>query len=401
MIAPRRRLPTAIPPSLRRNPVAAIGRHWPAAVAVCGAAGAALSLGALLGWIPLDGVGGAGALLAAAVLLAGAAVLIIRRGSRPAEARPARAVAPRGVEDLRLAAIERVLGAVGDLLPSTRALVVRFRDEGVEGVALADGGALRTAADLGGVTASPLADLVRRHGRVALLAPCPASEVAVAVGLRVSPDSVRSLVWIPLTADGDLVGALCVTSDEPDGLSADQSETFRAIGAMVGAALDAHGALDAAPPDDGIDGVTGLLGRRAFVDRLGDLMGSAGRRRINLCLAAIVMDDFPEETDAVGQRAGERLLREVAAALAGLLRDDDILARSGGREFAAALMGADLTGAASLARRLRRALPPGATASIGIAAWRPSERPEELLRRAETALTEARRAGRDQVSIAP
>jgi diguanylate cyclase (GGDEF)-like protein len=399
MIAPRRRLPIGIRASLRA-PGRLAANRWAPAAAASGLVAATI-LGAAVGGIRVDLVWGAGILLAAAALLAGAAALSIRRDLRRAGARAGRPLPPPGVEELRIHAIERVLGAVGELLPSTRALVVRFREDRIEGVALADGGALRTAAELGAVTESPLADLVRRHGRVALLAPCPESEVAIAVGLRVSPDSARSLVWIPLTAAGSLVGALCVTSDEPDGLSADQSETFRAIGAMVGAALDAHGALDAAPPDDGVDEITGLLGRAAFVDRLGDLMGSAGRRRTSLCLAAMVLDEFPSEADRAGQRAGERLLREVAAALAGQLRGDDMLARSGGREFAVAFTGSDLTGAAALARRLRRALPPAATATIGIAAWRPSERPEELLRRAEHALSEARRGGRDQVSIAP
>ncbi|MDX6645393.1 MAG: two-component system, cell cycle response regulator, partial [Miltoncostaeaceae bacterium] len=145
----------------------------------------------------------------------------------------------------------------------------------------------------------------------------------------------------------------------------------------------------------------GRPGRRSFDDRLGDLMGSAGRRRTDLCLAVMLLDEFPSEADTRGQRAGERLLREVAAALAGQLRGEDVLARSGGREFAVAFASSDMSGAASLARRLRRALPPGATASIGIAAWRASERPEELLRRAEHALSEARRGGRDQVAIAP
>jgi len=395
MIAPRRRVP-ALPSSLRMP--AAFARKW-APAAACGAVGAALTAGAVLGWIRLDDAWGAGILLAAAVL-AGVCV----RAFRPAPGDPARtprSMPPQDVQDLRITAIEGVLGAVGELLPASRALVVRFRDEGIEAVALADGGALRTAADLSTVTESPLADLVRRHGRVALLAPCPAAEVAIAVGLRVSPDSARSLVWIPLTAGGEVVGAMCLTSDDPEGLSADQSETFRAIGAMVGAALEAHGVWDDAPHVDGVDGITGLLGRRGFVDRLGDLMGSAGRRRTSLCVAAIVMEDFPSEEDAPGRRAGERLLREVAAALAGQLREGDMIARSGGHEFAVALTGSDLTGASSLAGRLRRALPPGANASIGIAAWRPSERPGDLLRRAETALREARRAGRDQVGIAP
>jgi diguanylate cyclase (GGDEF)-like protein len=399
MIAPRRRLPTGIGPSLRA-PARLAARRWAPIAAASGLAAATI-VGAVVGGIRFDLPWGAGILLAAAALLAGAAALTVRRDPRRTGARPNRPLLPAGVEELRIAAIERVLGAVGELLPSTRALVVRFREDGVEGVALADGGALRTGAELGALTQSPLADLVRRHGRVALLAPCPASEVAMAFGMRVPPDSARSLVWIPLPVGGSLAGALCLTSDEPDGLSTDQSETFRAIGVMVGAALDAHGALDAAPPDDGRDGITGLLARGAFVDRLGDLMGSAGRRRTSLCLAAMVLDDFPSEVDAPGQRAGERLLRAVAAALAGQLRGDDMLARSGAREFAVAFTGSDLTGAGALARRLRRSLPPGATASIGIAAWRPSERPEELLRRAEHALAEARRAGRDQVSIAP
>ncbi|MDX6647193.1 MAG: hypothetical protein QOK40_2920, partial [Miltoncostaeaceae bacterium] len=254
MIASRRS-PAGIVASLR-TAARAPAHRWAPLVAASALVAAALAVGVLVGGIRFEDSWGAGILLAAAALLTGAAVITMRRDPRRTGARAPRPVPPPGVEALRVAAIERVLGAVGELLPSTRALVVRFRGEAIEAVALADGGALRTAAELGGVTPSPLAELVRRHGRVALLAPCPESEVAVAVGLRVSPQSARSIVWIPLTSSGSLVGALCITSDEPDGLSADQSETFRAVGAMVGAALDAHGALDAPPPDDGIDGIT-------------------------------------------------------------------------------------------------------------------------------------------------
>jgi diguanylate cyclase (GGDEF)-like protein len=398
MIAPRRRSPRIAP--VLRVPAALSLPAWAPAAACAGLVGALLLVGAIVGGIRFDGIWAAGIMAAAAAGLAGAAALTVRLLRDRSLHGAARIARPTGAEDLRAAAIERVLGAACELLPATRALVVRFREETIEAVALADGGALRTAAELGAVAPSPLAALVRRHGRVALLAPCPAAEVAVAVGLGVPPATARSIAWIPLSARGALVGALCLTSDEPDGFSPEQAPTFRAVGALVGAALDAHGVLDGPPPGEAADGITGLAGRRAFVERLGDLMASAGRRRAGLCLATMVLDEFPPEAGSSGQQAGERLLREVAAALAGQLRGDDLLARSGPREFAVAFAGSDLTGAQALAARLRRALPPGTTASIGIAAWRASERPEVLLRRSERALSEARRAGRDQLAIA-
>jgi hypothetical protein len=309
MLAPRRRPLPRLAPALRA-PGALSPPAWAPAAAVSGLVSALLVVGAVLGGVRFDAPWAAGILAAAAAGLAAAAALTIRLHHRRPAPGAARSLRPAGAEELRVAAIERVLGAACELLPATRALVVRFREEAIEAVALADGGALRTAVELGGVTPSPLAALVRRHGRVTLLAPCPAAEVAVAVGLGVPPASARSIAWIPLSANGALVGALCLTSDDPDGFGPDQAPTFQAVGALVGAALDAHGVLDRPGPGEAADGVTGLAGRRAFVERLAELMTSVGRRRAGLCLATMVLDEAPYGAGAPGEQAGERLLRE-------------------------------------------------------------------------------------------
>ena len=112
------------------------------------------------------------------------------------------------------------------------------------------------------------------------------------------------------------------------------------------------------------------------------------------------LDCFKRFNDDRGHQAGDRLLKQSAAAWTNQLRTSDMLARYGGEEFSLLLPGCTLEDAQLLVQRLRSAMPDGETVSAGIACWDETEGAESLVGRADSALYAAKRAGRDRLVTA-
>ena len=148
------------------------------------------------------------------------------------------------------------------------------------------------------------------------------------------------------------------------------------------------------------DGLTGLANRRAWSDLLRRSLGSASRTGEPVHVAMLDLDGFKTINDTHGHLAGDRLLRELAAAWQPELRAGDALARIGGDEFAVLLPGCTDAEAEAIAERLRAVAPPGHTVSAGIASWDGAEHADDLLERADAALYAAKSGGRDRVSLA-
>jgi diguanylate cyclase (GGDEF)-like protein len=147
------------------------------------------------------------------------------------------------------------------------------------------------------------------------------------------------------------------------------------------------------------DGLTGLPNRRAWEARLAEALAHARQAHRPLTVAMIDFDAFKAINDVHGHDAGDRLLREAAAAWHGQLRDGDVLARLGGDEFVVMFPGADLVAAGRIAERIRRHTPGANTVSIGLAAHQVADDAQALLRRADAALYAAKRHGRDRVEL--
>jgi diguanylate cyclase (GGDEF)-like protein len=109
----------------------------------------------------------------------------------------------------------------------------------------------------------------------------------------------------------------------------------------------------------------------------------------------IDLDHFKEFNDERGHQAGDRFLKQAAAAWGVELRGTDFLSRYGGEEFALALPNCTPEEAIEVAERLRAATPEGETCSIGIASWDGQESAPALLGRADAALYEAKGRGRN------
>lgn len=159
------------------------------------------------------------------------------------------------------------------------------------------------------------------------------------------------------------------------------------------------------------DALTGIANRRRFDQVLEQEWGHARRSGELLALAVMDVDWFKRYNDHYGHPAGDACLREIAQALATTVnRSTDLVARYGGEEFVFLAPMTDLAGVRGMAQKLLQAVealalphelsPLGrVSVSIGIAAAVPGQEAsaEALVARADAALYEAKKQGRNQV----
>lgn len=157
------------------------------------------------------------------------------------------------------------------------------------------------------------------------------------------------------------------------------------------------------------DDLTGLSNRRAFNRLARRLFERARFERGRLAALVIDIDHFKSINDRLGHAEGDRVLVQVAGAIAAGVDPGDVIARVGGEEFCALLPGAGRAEAVAAAERIRAAVarhaktPDAAkvTVSIGIAGLAPGDASVEgLIGRADAALLGAKAAGRDRLLVA-
>lgn len=162
-----------------------------------------------------------------------------------------------------------------------------------------------------------------------------------------------------------------------------------------------------------VDPLTGVYNRRFGLGRLREEFARALRTGAPLALLAIDVDHFKTVNDTYGHLTGDRVLREIAHATRHVLREGDVLVRTGGEEFVALLPGAGVDDLRAVGERIRRTVaavsaPAGdvavrVTVSLGGVSF-PSvdvASPEELLEHADQALYRAKNSGRDRLRLAP
>ncbi|MBI4160984.1 MAG: diguanylate cyclase [Acidobacteria bacterium] len=160
------------------------------------------------------------------------------------------------------------------------------------------------------------------------------------------------------------------------------------------------------------DELTGLCNYRYFREHLGRELHRGGRSGRPVSLVMIDLDHFKVYNDQNGHEAGNRVLVATAALLSESLRTPDVPARYGGEEFALILPDTTKTDAEKVAERVRGRIeahpyvgrerqPDGKiTASLGLATFpADASEPEDLVRRADSALYFAKSNGRNQVHL--
>ena len=211
------------------------------------------------------------------------------------------------------------------------------------------------------------------------------------------PTFVKSLVMVPIRT-ADPIGAIGMYWASPHRATTTEIRLAQALADSTSVALEHVRVLHELAQTVELsttDALTGIPNRRAW-DRALGLSLEIDR---DVCVALVDLDDFKGYNDAHGHQAGDAQLCRAASAWLRALRAGDMLVRYGGEEFAILLPDCGVARAEAIAERIRRLTPAGSTASVGVALWDGVEGPSALIARADRALYEAKRAGRDCVRV--
>jgi len=220
---------------------------------------------------------------------------------------------------------------------------------------------------------------------------------------------LRNTLVAPLTTDSGMIGALLVSRRTPG----DWPDSARRL--LAGAAIESSAALARAyshrqaEARASTDGLTGLPNRRYF-DEFCALLARRRRAEDAVGVLMVDIDKFKDLNDRFGHQVGDEVLRAVAAAIVGAVREDDVPARYGGEEFAVLLRNPSRSMAIEVGERVRSAVGgldlarlgvSGVSVSVGVAvAGDAGMASDEVIKQADRALYDAKRAGRNRVVAA-
>lgn len=158
------------------------------------------------------------------------------------------------------------------------------------------------------------------------------------------------------------------------------------------------------------DPLTGLANRRGILDRLAEEAVRARRHLRPFALLMADVDHFKSFNDRYGHTGGDAVLRGIADVIRGSLRQQDLAARWGGEELLVLLPETDEPGGVNVAEKIRQRVAAApvlhqgqelrVTLTLGVSHCPPGSEPETALQRADSALYEGKRLGRDRVAAA-
>ena len=157
------------------------------------------------------------------------------------------------------------------------------------------------------------------------------------------------------------------------------------------------------------DLLTQVANRRGLVQAFEAERSRIERTGSTLCVGLLDIDNFKRLNDELGHSVGDEALRSLAAVVSRTLRPTDLTARYGGEEFVVLLPDTPVEEGQLILTRLQRSLSGGlfmheekqifVTFSAGVSTYRPGERLEDALERADQALYEAKRTGKNKTCI--
>ncbi len=239
---------------------------------------------------------------------------------------------------------------------------------------------------------------VRDSGRPAVVG-SGTGEIDPALTAWLRPDS---LVLAPIRVSGRHWGQLVTSSMRYGAFSQGSAERLVEFGDLVAMAVTNAQARGRLAERAATDPLTGLLNHRSFHERLHAEVSRALRHGRRLSLAMLDVDHFKQVNDSQGHQVGDQVLGGVAGKLAEVLRDEDVLARIGGDEFAVLLPECAHMDALAIIERARAAvaratLPHGVqvTVSAGVSDLETAVDADALVRFADGALYWSKAHGRD------
>lgn len=208
--------------------------------------------------------------------------------------------------------------------------------------------------------------------------------------------------WPVLLPDGEVLGFVV---RHPDG-SDEHDELIRVLLRMTASLVaaersgsDARQRAAAAERDARIDPLTELLNRRGWDDALSREAARMRRHDRWATLLLIDIDRLKETNDTQGHLAGDLLIRRTSLAIRSAVRDEDVVARMGGDEFAVLVVESDAASVDRVGDRIRRALfDVGVAASVGTASVEPGASLDDALARADRDMYAAKQRRRVHAS---
>jgi diguanylate cyclase (GGDEF)-like protein len=298
-------------------------------------------------------------------------------------------------------ALKLVTEAAMELLPGDHASIRVLDQSRMELLSGARSGIGENKRPVRHVAGQGVAGWVVDHGELVRLRDAPLDSRFV-----VKPNqgfAIRSMLAVPLWSAGDVVGVLAVTSGDAD-VYDEGHETLAYLLANC-----------AVPPIE-----KARLARLAITDAqtmafnhsylMPGLQAEMNKRRGQLSVLLMDLDEFKTVNDRFGHAAGDEALREFASRVRATTRDPDVLVRRGGDEFVLIMPDTDQESAEAVASRIRAAMADepfslGAgrhktiTVSIGVATWNGREAAEALEQRADAAMYEVKEGGRDGIRV--
>jgi diguanylate cyclase (GGDEF)-like protein len=224
-------------------------------------------------------------------------------------------------------------------------------------------------------------------------------------------DHLRPTICVPLLAQGEAIGVLCLTAAPATPISQDIENLAKSMADQTALGLANLQLQETLRTRAMRDPLTGLFNRRSMEESLDRAFRNAQRESTSLSVMMLDVDHFKRYNDTYGHAGGDALLQQLAQLMVELFRGDDVVCRYGGEEFLVIMPGTDLTTVNRRAEQLRleaknlqvrlNGQSLGAiTVSVGVAVYPDHAATADSLNAiADAALYEAKRGGRDRVAM--
>jgi len=208
-------------------------------------------------------------------------------------------------------------------------------------------------------------------------------------------------VILPLHAGNKVIGVLYLYVKPDIKIDEDKLKLLGAIAKQLGIAIDNARLHEETKISSLQDPLTGLANRRILDVELKRNVAMAKRLKQSFSVIMLDIDYFKKYNDTHGHPAGDKLLIEIANVILKEIREIDLAVRYGGEEFLILLPETALAKASEAAERLRIKVEErtSVTISLGIASYNTDMEKEELIKKADEALYQAKHMGRNRVEV--